>query len=268
MNSPDQPLSSLQNDRIKQLIKIHQRARSRKQTGLFCIEGVREIERALAGGYRVEQYFRSSDSVDLGIENLQLKADLEEKTYWVAPKIMEQISYRESSNIIALAEQKSHNLELFKDLSSGLFLVVESIEKPGNLGALLRTAGGIGLDGVCIVNRQTDIYHPNCIRNSMGAVFQIPVGIGSLEEFLSFGKSIDLQLIGAALSPKAVHLNQVKFNRPAAIVVGNEAQGLSPELLAQCHQVAQIPMFNHIDSLNVSVAAGMFMYQALQDSSH
>ena len=214
------------------------------------------------------QYFKSSDSIDLDIQNPQLKADLDQKTCWVAPKIMEQLSYRESSYIVAIAEQKSHDLDVFNDIPAGLFLVVESIEKPGNLGALLRTAGGIGLDGVWIVNKQTDIYHPNCIRNSMGAVFQIPVGIGSLAEFLSFSRSINLQLIGAALSPDAVHLNQVKFKRPSAIVVGNEAEGLSPELLAQCHQVAQIPMYNHIDSLNVSVAAGMFMYQALQDSSH
>ena len=266
MNTPKTPLSSLQNERIKQCIKLQQRSRSRKQSGLFCIEGAREIERAILGGYVVEQYFRSTAN-EASLDNYaNILADISSKTVWVTPKIMEELCYRESTSILAVARQKKHDFSAVEFQPDGLYLLVEGIEKPGNLGALLRTAGGIGLTGVIVVNKQTDVYHPNCIRNSMGAVFQIPIAVGEFQQLLPLMEEKKLAMIGAALTPNAIPLHTVAFKRPCIIAVGNEAEGLSNEVLSHCHRVVQIPMKNAIDSLNVSVAAAIFMYQALQAS--
>ncbi|MGB0376642.1 MAG: TrmH family RNA methyltransferase [Flavobacteriaceae bacterium] len=259
-----QSISSLQNDRIKQLIKLQQRSRSRKQTGMFCIEGIREIERALLGGYQMEHFYRVVPEKTPSEKIETLLEGSEAKTTWVTPKIMEQLCYRTSNQVLAVAHQKKHDLGEIKFSDQGLYLIVEGIEKPGNLGALLRTAGGLGLDGVWIVNKQTDLYHPNCIRNSMGAVFRIPTVVGALEEWRPFFQKENISIIGAALHNQSIPLEQVKFQRPCAIAVGNEAEGLSNALIEECFVLAKIPMANDIDSLNVSVAAAMFMHQALQ----
>ena len=180
-------LSSIQNPELKKLRLLHQKARERKKSHLFVVEGEREILKAIKGGYRFESIFiheeASGDFEDL------LDVDVDNHIYSLETDLFERLSIRSGSEkIIAVAHSKTHELAQLKLKDTAIILVIEAPEKPGNIGALYRTAAAAKIDAVIIANPKTDFYNPNSIRSSLGCVFLLPTAIATSEEVITFLK--------------------------------------------------------------------------------
>jgi len=240
-------ITSTQNVFIKELFQLKEKARNRKNTQTFLIEGLREINLALKGGYIIQTILVD---VSLISEN-----DIEYK----------KLALRETTEgILAIAKTKNlalHNIQ-FKN-KNPLILVAEAPEKPGNIGALLRTADAAGIDAVIIANPKTDIYNPNIIRSSVGCVFTVPIATGTTTEVILFLKENNINIYGAALTA-SVEYNTIDYKQASAIVVGTEATGLSDDWLNNTTKNIIIPMRGTIDSMNVSVSAAIILFEAVR----
>jgi len=254
-------ISSPQNSSIKNLIQLQEKSRNRRREGLFIVEGLREILLALESGYELTQLYFCEELVQpADLNHLQNHfAEIIE----VPQKVYKRIAYRGSTEgFLAVGKQKEHHLDsLHLSSKNPLILVAEAPEKPGNIGALLRTADAAAVDAVLIANPLTDIYNPNIIRSSVGCVFSNQIGMGSSEEIINFLKKRDIQIFCAALQASEIY-TLPDYTKPSAIVVGTEADGLSEEWLENSTQNIIIPMLGKIDSMNVSVSAGILIYEA------
>ena len=255
-------LSSTQNPLVKYLFALTQKSKERKLHNEFLIEGKREITLAIGAHYRIKQIFFTPSICPLEEVEASFKGyPITE----ISSQVYEKLSYRSSTEgVLALAESKAHNIgDLFLQKPSPLLLVAEAPEKPGNIGALLRTADAAGIDGVCIANPKTDLYNPNIIRASIGTVFTTPIAVGSTKEILHFLCEKSFTIYCAALSA-SVPYDSVSYQNPTAIVVGTEDEGLSKDWLEASFQNIIIPMNGKIDSMNVSVSAGILVFEALR----
>ena len=257
-------ITSLQNPAIKNLLQLQEKSRARKKEGLFVIEGRREISLAVKGGYEIKQvYFLPEIFSTEEFQDLSKKAFLKADLIEIPAEVYQKIAYRGSTEgILAVAAEKDLSLEnLELHTKNPLILIAEAPEKPGNIGALLRTADAAAVDAVIIANPLTDIYNPNIIRSSVGCVFTNQVAVGSTSEVIEFLKQHEIDIFGAALQA-SVSYDTVDFTGASAIVVGTEATGLSQEWLKNTTQNIKIPMQGEIDSMNVSVAAGILIFEA------
>ncbi|XCF07627.1 RNA methyltransferase [Tamlana crocina] len=261
-------ISSAQNPIIRQLVQLKDKSRERKKSGTFLIEGGREIELAIKGGYALETVLFCSElfskeqlneflNVRLsGVETHKDKIEISQEIY-------QKLAHRGTTEgILAVAKSKSHLVKnLVFNTENPLILVAEAPEKPGNIGALLRTADAANADAVIIANPKTDLYNPNIIRSSVGCVFTTPIAMGTTDEIISFLKSKHINIYCAALQASVDYHTQ-DFTKPTAIVVGTEATGLSEAWRQHSTQNIIIPMQGEIDSMNVSVAAGILIFEA------
>jgi len=257
-------ISSSQNPLIKQIVLLQEKARERRKTNLFVIEGLREISLALKGGYLLETILFCSEIIsEEEIFTLKESANSETEFIEITPEIYQKLAYRSSTEgIIATSYSKILSLaNLPPTTHNPLILVAEAPEKPGNIGALLRTADAAKVDAVIIANPKTDLYNPNIIRSSVGCLFTNKVAVGSTSEIISFLKKNNINIYCAALQA-SVHYDTIDFKNATAIVVGTEATGLSDEWLQNSSQNIIIPMQGEIDSMNVSVAAGILIFEA------
>ena len=251
-------ITSAQNPFIKSLVQLQEKAKVRKQTGTFLIEGKREIELALKGGYELETVLFLKALIDS--ETLSLfKAN---EYIEINKEVYQKLAYRDSTEgILAVAKTKSHELKDLKLPENPLILVAESIEKPGNLGAILRTADAAHIDAVIIANPKSDLYNPNMVRSSVGCLFTNQIAIGSTEEVIAYLKTKQIAIFAATLqNSNAYHLEN--YVSPTALVVGTEATGLSAAWREERIQTINIPMQGEIDSMNVSVAAAILLFEA------
>ena len=259
-------ITSTQNAYIKELVLLKEKSRNRKKTGQFLIEGFREISLAIKGGYTIETLIIDTSIVDNQFVELiisEIKSAVE--IIEVSKEVYKKIALRETTEgIIAISKTKELSIENFKLTSKNpLILVAEAPEKPGNIGALLRTADAAGIDAVFIANPKTDMFNPNIIRTSVGCVFTTPIATGSTEEIITFLKAHKIQMYGAALTA-SVGYQTIDFKHPSAIIVGTEATGLSDEWLENTTQNIIIPMRGAIDSMNVSVSAAVILFEAVR----
>lgn len=254
-------ISSVQNALIKQIVLLKDKSRERKKSGLFIIEGLREIELALKGGYAIETILFYADLLS---ENEIRSLNLDVSQYIeISKDVYQKIAYRETTEgIIAIAKNKAHTIEKlnFKN-DNPLILVAEAPEKPGNIGAILRTADAANVDAVIIANPKTDLYNPNIIRSSVGCVFTNQIAMGTTGEIIALLRSKNIAIYAAILQDAVAYHTQ-NFTTPTAIVVGTEATGLSEEWRIASKQNIIIPMQGEIDSMNVSVAAGILVFEA------
>ena len=254
-------ITSTQNSYIKQLVQLRDKSRERKKTGHFIIEGQRELGLALKGGYTLDKVLFFPDLISL--ESLTAFVPVMVEIIEISKEVYQKLAYRDSTEgLIAVANSKPHDLENLKLPSENpLILVAEAPEKPGNIGAILRTADAAGLDAVIIANPKTDLYNSNIVRSSVGCIFTNNIATGSTEEIIAFLKNKEISIFCAALqASKLYHLQD--FTNPSAIVVGTEATGLSDTWLKASTQNLIIPMQGEIDSMNVSVAAGILIFEA------
>lgn len=223
------------------------------------VEGVKEITYAIKSGYQPLSMFVCTDifghDVEIGGAN---------ELYNISKEVYEKISYRSGSDgIIAVFKAEMKTLDSLDFGESPFFIVVESIEKPGNLGAIIRTADGSGADGVIICNERTDIFNPNVIRSSVGTVFSKQVVAASNSEVYNFLEKHGISAYGAMLSEDSESYTKVDFSAPSAVILGTEHEGLSDFWKARVKPI-MIPMLGANDSLNVSNAAAVLAYEAVR----
>ena len=258
-------ITSTSNNLIKEIVLLQTKSRFRKKKGLFIIEGLREITLALASGYTLRTLLFCEEIIAKpDLENLIEKIDVNTlELIRVPQKVYERIAHRKTTEgIIAVATIKELELSNLNLSKIPLILIAEASEKPGNLGALFRTADAAKLDAVIIANPVTDIFNPNIIRSSVGCVFTNQISTGSTEEIISFLKQHQINIYSAALDESSKVYHSIDFKKPSAIVVGTEATGLSDEWTSQSTENIIIPMQGKIDSLNVSVSAAILIFEA------
>ncbi len=253
-------ITSAQNPYIKQLVLLQEKAKARRETGTFLIEGQRETELARKGGYEIETALFVPDMLsEMQVKNLVgRQAELIE----ISREVYQKLAYRDTTEgIIAVAKSKSLRLEDLELGTNPLILVAEATEKPGNIGALLRTADAANLDAVIIANPKGDLYNPNIVRSSVGCLFTNNIATGTTEEVIAFLKSKDINIYCATLQDSTGYHTQ-DYTTGTALVVGTEATGLSDEWRTASTKNIIIPMQGTIDSMNVSVAAAILIFEA------
>lgn len=259
-------ITSLQNSKVKETLRLRDRP-DRDQQRLFLVEGYRELLRFTDNGGKAEALFYCPEQF-LGsnekalIDKIAAKGAL---LYRCSPHVFAKLSYRDRPDgLLAVAQQKHRNLnDLQKVLPTDKapFLVVaESIEKPGNLGTILRTSDASGVNGVIVCDRCTDIYNPNVVRASVGTLFTVPVVEASGEETLRWLKRQGIQIV-AATPGAEMEYTEVDFTRPVAIAVGTEQLGLSERWMDGADLKVKIPMCGVADSLNVAMAATILLFE-------
>lgn len=263
----DRYIHSNSNSKIKHFLQLKEKSKARLKAGECTIEGRKEIEMALEGGYELVQVFYDAASIDVEFLE-QLKSIPSLEVFEVSHELYNKLAHRGSTEgVVAIAKTKSHDLSaLHLPDSEALLLIAEAPEKPGNIGALLRTADAAAIDAVIIANPRGDLYNPNSIRSSLGCIFTVPTYLGSSEEVIQFLKSENFDSYSAALEA-SVPYTEVEFSGRTAIVVGTEATGLSDVWLKNSTQNIIIPMRGQIDSMNVSVAAAVILFEAVRQIS-
>ena len=253
-------ITSIQNPFIKSLVQLQEKAKVRKQTGTFLIEGKREIELALKGGYELETILFLPEIIsekqlnDLTIKPLNVIE--------ISKEVYQKLAYRDTTEgILAIAKTKSLSLSDLKLSKNPLILVGESLEKPGNVGAILRTADAANIDAVIIANPKSDLYNPNIVRSSVGCLFTRQIAVGTTEEVIAYLKANNINIYSATLQDSTEYHTQ-NYTTPTALVVGTEATGLSEKWRTESTKNIIIPMQGEIDSMNVSVAAAILLFEA------
>jgi len=266
-------ITSAQNPKIKNLLLLQEKSKARREQGLFVVEGRRELEHCLEGGFAVRTVFYCPDIIDSSeVCNLlrmtsNCHSERSEESILgieIPLELYRKVAYRDSTEgIIAEVEYKSLTLEDLQLPENPLVVVLESVEKPGNLGAVLRSADAAGADAVLIGDPLTDLYNPNLIRASIGAVFTVPVVAAPSAEIIAYLKERNIQILTAQLQDSSLYYD-VDMKRGTALVMGTESTGLTPQWRQAASAHIRIPMLGRLDSLNVSVSAAILLFEAVR----
>nr|WP_294776783.1 RNA methyltransferase [uncultured Flavobacterium sp.] len=253
-------ITSAQNPFVKSLVLLQEKAKARKQSGTFLIEGQREIELALKGNYELESILFLPELISefqiTQLTNNQINV------IEISKEVYQKLAYRDTTEgILAVAKTKNLQLSDLKLPKNPLIVVMEAIEKPGNIGAMLRTCDAANVDAVIIANPKTDLYNPNIVRSSVGCLFTNQIATASTEEVISYLIENNINFYSATLQNSTSYHTQ-NYTSPTALVVGTEATGLSQLWREKATQNIIIPMQGEIDSMNVSVAAAILIFEA------
>ena len=253
-------ITSATNPKVKNLLLLQEKSRARREQGLFVVEGRRELEHCLEGGFTVRTVFYCPE-----IAGTESPSRIGDCLIIEIPEVLyRKLAYRDSTEgIIAEVEYKSLTLTDLQLPEHPLLVVLEAVEKPGNLGAVLRSADAAGADAVLFCDPLTDLYNPNLIRASIGAVFTVPTVAVSSEEAIAFLKERGIQILTAQLQDSSLYYD-VDMRRGTAIVMGTESTGLSGAWRAAADAHIRIPMLGRLDSLNVSVSAAILLFEAVR----
>ena len=261
-------VTSVQNPKIKDLLSLQEKSRTRRQKGLFVVEGRRELIHCLEAGFVPSCLFICGEI--LSPEDMNAVVALAEKAnpqvgvIQVNSYIYGKIAYREGTEgVMAEIFTPERSLGDLVLSDNPLVAVLEGVEKPGNLGAVLRSADAAGADAVIICDPLTDIYNPNLIRASLGAVFSRQIAVASSEEAIAFLKGKGIGIFTAQLQDSSVYYS-TDFKGPTAIVMGTESTGLSSQWREAATGHIMIPMLGKLDSLNVSVSAAILLFEAVR----
>jgi TrmH family RNA methyltransferase len=254
-------ITSTQNAKVKHVVALQQKSALRRKEGLFVVEGRRELMHCLEAGYEVAECFvldrvvASGDLAELGrIENIIA----------VTPQVYEKMAYRGSTEgVIAVVRERQRSLEDLQLSAFPLIIVLERVEKPGNLGAVLRSADAAKADAVIVCDPLTDLYNPNLIRSSTGAIFSVPCVACSSEDCIAFLKARGIQILTAQLQDSSLYYD-TDMLRATAIVMGTESTGLTDVWRQAADAHIRIPMLGQLDSLNVSVSAAILLFEAVR----
>lgn len=256
-------ISSFQNPSVKHAVKLRER-RDREKEQLTLLEGYRELTRGQEYGMKIVECFFSPEQF-LGENEYPLLESLAQngvKVMQVTPQILTKLAYRDRpEGLIAIAKMKRHTLKDMPIVKNGLYLVAEAIEKPGNLGSMLRSADAAGVDGLIICDKCTDIYNPNVIRASTGALFSVPLAEATSEEAMAWLRKNNIKTLAATPHTDKKYTD-VDLTQAVAIVVGREQTGLTDFWMNDSDLKVVIPMLGKIDSLNVATATTILLYEA------
>jgi TrmH family RNA methyltransferase len=255
-------ITSPQNRRIKNVVKLSVAARERREQNLFVVEGARELSLATTGGYTVRGLFVCDEFLNRAGTEIVGKLNIPAEK--VNAESFQKMAYREKSDgIIAVLEAKHLSPDDVRLSGNPFVIVLESVEKPGNLGAILRTADAARVDAVIVCDPSTDVYNPNTIRSSIGCVFTQQVVVCTSQEALRWLKQAGIRIFAAELTASDRY-HETDLTQPAAIVMGAEAGGLTDFWLRNADSRIKIPMRGYIDSLNVSVSTAILTFEAMR----
>lgn len=257
-------LSSLQNKKIRQFLVLSEKARERNKSGLFVAEGRKEIGIALKSGYKIQDLLVCEEiwTQQNGSKGDSLPAA--DHLWYISLPIFEKLAYRKASDgILAIACQADLSLNQMKKAPNALYIVLESVEKPGNLGAILRTADAVHATGVIVCDPQTDVYNPNVVRSSLGCLFSVPVARCSSQQALEWLRGLGVQVLAAELKASEWY-HKVDMRGAVAFVMGTESNGLTSFWIDNADKRIKIPMLGQVDSLNVSVSTAVLAYEAMR----
>ena len=262
---PDLLITSLQNQKVKDTVRLRERG-VREKTQMFLIEGYRELLRAFENGHPVETLF-VCESLFLGVNEPKLISQLKNKgatILFCSEPVFKKLSYRDRPDgLLAVAPQQHRTLSSFHvdPKRPVLFIVAEAIEKPGNLGTILRSADAAGVDGIILCDRCTDIHNPNVVRASVGTLFTVPVFEATSEEALMWLKDNNIAILAATPSA-SVSFTEANLQGSVAIAVGTEQLGLTKNWMEKADIQVKIPMHGLADSLNVAMATCLLLFEA------
>lgn len=270
-------ITSVQNPKVKQLVLLQQKSSERRKTGLFVVEGQREIGHCLEAGYELDSLYccpalmggatvQHEDAAGDTTGGMA-KASTSVTRYEVTPEVYEKIAYRGSTEgMLAVVRSRQLTLSELPLSAHPLVVVLERVEKPGNLGAILRSADAAKADAVIVCDPLTDLYNPNLIRSSIGAIFTVPCVACLSEECISFLKARDIRILTAQLQDSHLYYD-TDMRCGTAIVMGTESTGLTDTWRRAADAHIRIPMLGRLDSLNVSVSAAILLFEAVRQRS-
>ena len=254
-------ITSLQNPRVKHIVKLRDDKRTRKADGLMLVEGYDEIQLALSAGHNPQTLLSSPELVSRKIDGLSAE------TLTVSRAVFEKISYRDNPDgwlaIFPIPYTTFDDLTLSE---TPLLIIAESVEKPGNLGGVLRTADAAHVDAILLCDPRVDAWNPNVVRASRGAVFSVPVIESENATALEWLRQKKLQVLAATPSADVAYTG-VDMRQPVAIAVGTEDEGLTDFWLSNADIKVKIPMMGKVNSLNVSVSTALIVYEAVRQRS-
>ena len=255
-------IESLQNQRLKDVVALQGKSALRRERGLFVVEGRREAERALAAGFAIEQLFFCEDIIP--VSEVQALIDAAPQAFSLSKAAYSKIAYREGTEgVVALFKTRYLALDNLSARRDSLVIVLESVEKPGNLGAILRSADASGADAVIVCDPLTDIFNPNVVRASTGAIFTTPVVACPSSEAAEWLAANGFKIVTAQLQDSKVYYD-VDFTVATALVFGTESTGLSDFWREKSDAKIMIPMMGKMDSLNVATSVAILSYEALR----
>ncbi|MBC7921854.1 MAG: RNA methyltransferase [Ferruginibacter sp.] len=253
-------ITSLQNSRVKNVIRL-EKASERRQQNLIVVEGLRELTLAAQAGWEIGSLFICREKVRHWAEVAVLERQANQ-VYGVSVPVFEKMAYRDNTDgLVALTVPRRLALSDVKLSPQPLLIVLEAVEKPGNLGAVLRTADAARVDAVIVCDPQTDLFNPNVIRSSVGCLFTNQVVVATTPEVQQWLRGRGIRSCAAALTARHFY-HQTDFTVPTALVLGTEATGLSDAWLSGADQQIKVPMQGRIDSLNVSATTAILVYEA------
>jgi len=258
-------ITSLQNPRIKAALRLRS-GRHRRKQGRFLIDGAQELGRAIRAGIRVLEAFFCPGQTELAEvkEIIHLLEHNNIPLWYVSRPVMEKLVYGDrQEGLVAVAEIPSRCLEELVLPEQPLIAVLEGVEKPGNVGAVLRSADAAGVSAVLLADCPVEIWNPNTIRASLGCVFTMPMAISRSLQVLDWLRQRGMRMYAARVDGSILY-TEADLRPPAAIVLGSEAEGLSPIWAGPDIQAIRIPMRGQADSLNISVAAAVLFYESLR----
>ena len=270
---PAELITSAQNPKIKRLLALQKDSSLRRECGLFVVEGQRELQHCIEAGFEIDSIFicrslfPAAQREVLGDSSPDAAVETAAKVFEVSEAVYEKVAYRGGTEgVIAEVRAKERRLEDLELPENPLIVVLESVEKPGNLGAVLRSADAAGADAVLVCDPLTDLYNPNLIRAAIGAIFTVPCVACSSEEAINWLKANDIQILTAQLQDSSLYYD-TDMRRGTAIVMGTESTGLSQQWRTAATAHIRIPMLGRLDSLNVSVSAAILLFEAVRQRS-
>ncbi len=270
-------ISSMQNASVKHVVALQQKSALRRREGLFVVEGRREIRHCLNAGYAIETIYlcpRLCDheaktdtrglEADSSVEEILSMTQPTTQIVEVSTSVYEKMAYRGGTEgMIAVARSRSLTLDALQLCENPLLVVLESVEKPGNLGAVLRSADAAGADAVIVCDPLTDLYNPNLIRSSLGAIFSVPCLLCDTAECIKYLKEHQINILTAQLQDSYLYYD-TDMCEGTALVMGKESTGLTDSWRIAADAHIRIPMLGQLDSLNVSVSTAILLFEAVR----
>jgi len=259
-------ITSVQNARVKRLVTLQQKSSERRKSELFIVEGQRELGHCVEAGFEVDSVFwcpAVCPSLEI-VNSSPAVSHLQPPVFEVTPEVYEKIAYRGGTEgVIAVVRSRKLGLDDLQLSEHPLLVVLERVEKPGNLGAVLRSADAAAADAVIVCDPLTDLYNPNLIRSSIGAIFSVPCVACSSEQCIDFLKAHGIRILTAQLQDSHLYYD-TDMSQPIAIVMGTESTGLTDVWRKAADAHIRIPMLGRLDSLNVSVSAAILLFEAVR----
>jgi len=260
---PTEKISSKENKLIKQFVKLSGSKQQRRQEGLFAAEGIKIIQEAVQSGFALKTLFFTEQAEKKYGGDIKFFAESSQTFYIITEDIAKKISETQTPQgvfaLIAMLDNKPNTAKIF---NNGCFAILNSLQDPGNIGTIIRTAAAFGIDGLFLSSDCPDIYSPKILRSTMGGVFKLPVYTeDNIIALIGEMRASGITVYAASLDKKSLKLGGISFSSGAAVVIGNEGNGLPQSVIDACDKSVIIPMQGSTESLNAATAAAVLMWE-------